>query len=308
MQCKAQQLVSSGIRTSTRSTYSGPQNKFIQFCKYIGVNALPASDNTLLLFITHLHQNKLSLSTIKVYMSSIITMHNIAGLAPPNLKNPQIKLAIRAISYTSPVPTQKSPITFKLLFSIWQIVNRLPQHRCIKAAIALGFFAGLRGAEYLQTRFNPGPTLSQLTFSKNDPNTMSFTVKSSKTKPQGFTVNISCSKHEVCATCAMKDYLSHRQGIAGQGSHHSLFMYNGTVLTKIKLNAILKDLVLCLGLQPNKYTLHSLRSGVATTAATSNFKEWEVKMLGGWATNTYLTYIRPRKHHTKHFARRLTQK
>ena len=281
---------------------------FAKFCATHGLSYLPASNYTLLLFITHLSSKNLSLSTIKVYISSIITLHNINGLVPPNPKNPQIRLALRAISHASPEPEQKSPITFKLLHTIWNVASKLPEFRCIQAALALGFFGGMRGAEYLLTRFNPGPKLQQVQFVGKDCSAMNYTVLKSKTKPKGFVIPLSCSGHQVCAVCTMKAYLQFRHEPLELLGNKPLFLYQGSELSKAKMNAIIKDLVGSIGLPPSKFSLHSLRAGVATTAATSNFKPWELKLLGGWATNTFNAYIRPPAQHRRNFARRLARK
>lgn len=277
---------------------------FQKFCTHLGISALPASDNTLLLFITHLHQRNLSLGTVKVYMSAIITLHNMLGLVPPNSKNPKIRLALRAIKNSSPAPGQKSPITFNLLLSIWQVIDRLPDNYCIKAALSLGFFGGLRGAEYLLTQFSSGPKLSQISFSKCT-KFMYYKVKKSKTKPHGFTISLACSHHTICAVCCMTQYLQLRHCSSVPKDTDPLLVWKGSELSKQTLNVVIKDLVASIGLVPTNYSIHSLRSGVATTAALNNFKEWEIKKLGGWASNTYLTYIRHSTRHTTHFARRL---
>ena len=278
---------------------------FLRFCQQHKLVSVPASDDTLLLFITYLHNRSLSFNTIKVYLSSIITLHNMLGSVPPNKKNPRIKLALRAISLKSPEPSQKDPITFKVLLSIWQVIDRLPEYRCIKAAIALGFFGGLRGAEYLRAKFNPGPAIHQVKFNVGQSNVMTYRVLKSKTKPHGFTLPLACSKHDICAVCCMTNYLQHRQSCSHMNDSDPLFMYQGLELTKCKLSAILKDLLLSIGLLPTQYSLHSLRSGVATTAANCNFKDWELKMLGGWESNTYMSYIRPTNTARTTFPRRL---
>ena len=281
---------------------------FFKFCKKHNLKFLPASDNTLLLFITHLSNRNLAISTIKVYISSIVTLHNLNGLVPPNPKNAQIRLALRAIANKSPEPEQKSPITFKLLQCIWQVITQLPDYRCIQAAITLGFFGGLRGAEYLKTRFSPGPKFQQISFIQGKKELMNYQVKKSKTKPKGFMVPLACSRHIICPVCSMSNYLAKRQKTQQLTPDSPLLSYLGYELTKAKFNAILKDLVKALGLTPANYSTHSLRAGVATTAAASNFKEWELKLLGGWATNTCNTYIRPTAQHRRNFATRLARK
>ena len=77
---------------------------------------------------------------------------------------------------------------------------------CLKAAITLGFFGALRGAEYLQTRFSPGPKMSQLILINES--CFKYKILKSKTKPHGFTLPYHCSKDTICAVCCMIAYLN----------------------------------------------------------------------------------------------------
>ena len=67
---------------------------------------------------------------------------------------------MRCFQNTSPEPGKKTPITFKMLQKVWHIVETMKDSLCIKAALTLAFFGGLRGSEYLKTRFVSGPKLS----------------------------------------------------------------------------------------------------------------------------------------------------
>ena len=58
------------------------------------------------------------------------------------------------------------------------------------------------------------------------------------------------------------------------------------------------------GFNPSDYSGHSFRAGAATTAGDNNFEEWELKMLGRWASSAYSIYLRNPKVVTK-FAQRL---
>ena len=223
---------------------------------------------------------------------------------PLNLKNPQFRLIMRSIANKSQGHNQKSPLTFQLIRSIWYHLGNMQQASCLKAALTLGFFGGLRGAEYLTTPFSPGPNMSQLTY-MND-SCMKYKVHKSKTKPKGFTVPYHCSKDTICAVCCMSTYLVEESTNRQLHNTAQLFSYKGKPLSKCMFNKVLKQAVACIGKDPSKYSIHSIRSGVTTTAAKNQFEDWEIRKIGGWVSNTYLTYIRHNPRNSKRFSR-LTQ-
>ena len=67
----------------------------------------------------------------------------------------------------------------------------------------------------------------------------------------------------------------------------------------------IKGLLTRLGLNPSLYSGHSLCIGGATTAAMAGLRDWEIKSLGCWKSNTYQTYIRERKDMKVNCARRI---
>ena len=68
-----------GIAASTHKTYSVGIQNFISFCTRIHSLPIPASEQTLLFFITHLGQLNLSHKTIKVYLSAVRHLHTTSG-------------------------------------------------------------------------------------------------------------------------------------------------------------------------------------------------------------------------------------
>lgn len=305
---QADKLVEQGIAESTKSTYTAPQKQFYKFCMETGLNPLPASTNTVLLFLTHLHNKGLSYNTCHVYLSAVKSMHILHDVVPPNLSNARIRLALKAIKKKCPEPQCKKPITFNILQKIWSLLKGAKNEKCIKAILALSFFGGLRGSEYLSTIHKKGPKLKNVWFTKNKSLTMHYSVTRSKTKTHGFVVPYKCSGHEVCAVCAMEAYLAEKQQLTPLSENSNLFEIQGKQVTKAMFNSILKKILHSMGANTQGYSLHSIRYGAATTAAQNKFADWEIKLIGGWSTNTYRTYINTK--HTSHrarFSRRLTQ-
>ena len=66
----AQQYYNNGLAPTTRSTYATGQPRYTAFCRSISVHPIPAAEQILKLFATHLTTTNISHATIKVYPSA----------------------------------------------------------------------------------------------------------------------------------------------------------------------------------------------------------------------------------------------
>ena len=71
----AQSYFDLGISDATRKAYKTGLNKYRTFCSQFKQSAVPATEDTLVLFITHLAKQQLSYSTIQVYLSAVRYLH-----------------------------------------------------------------------------------------------------------------------------------------------------------------------------------------------------------------------------------------
>ena len=105
-------MVYQGIRASTQVAYSTAQRTYVNFCRTYNFQPLPIHKDIILLFVTHMHEQKLAPSTINVYLAGVRSLQVKAGYSDPELRTPQVKLALKAIQAVSDPPRQKSPIDF----------------------------------------------------------------------------------------------------------------------------------------------------------------------------------------------------
>ena len=137
---------------------------------------------------------------------------------------------------------------------------------------------------------------------------MIYQVNKSKTKDHGFEIPYMCSGNEICAVCNMEQYLIWRCKNERLEQQSSLFLINGKEASKAVINNVIKKLLKAMGADTEGFSLHSIRYGATTTAAQKHFHDWELKLVGGWSSNTYKRYINTK--HTNHrarFSRRLVQ-
>ena len=312
----ATSLVYSGLRYNTNRTYSSAQKTFFSFCHQFNLCPAPASEKLLLWFIAYMNVRGLSCASLKVYLSAIRSWHVMNGMQIPPINAPRVKLALKAIFEAQPPVSQKAPITYDILSKLMSIMGNSYDDLVWKAVLTMAFYGALRGAEYavqvngsgISAQMTRPLLVSDVQFGIH-PNGITYYIlhiHQSKTKPHGFQVPIGCSQSAVCSVCTMIAYLSARRGRFGLKPQAPLFMFaDRTFLNKSMLRAKIKSLVASLKLDPSKYSPHSLRSGAASSAGMAGFADWEIQSLGGWASDTYRTYVRHTELHRVGFAKRL---
>ena len=67
----AQSYLDRWMSAATKKAYETGLNKYLAFCIQCKQQTIPASENTLVLFVTHLTNQQLSHATIQVYLSAV---------------------------------------------------------------------------------------------------------------------------------------------------------------------------------------------------------------------------------------------
>ena len=292
-------LIQSGIRKGTRKTYSSAQRYYLEFCTKHKLCPLPASEETVLLFVSDMYLNKFKYSSVRVYLAAVRLLHVEEGFSNPLEGYLRVKQAVRAFQINASPQKQKLPITLKVLQQLYKVVPN-PQDVDIAmewAAMSLAFYACLRASEFtVRTKFdhNVNITMQDVKFhSYQGQEYMSVLIKRSKTdvENKGFIVNIPCVSHVTCAVCAMRTYLQLSNPPTSLAQ--PLFQYkNGMILTNYLFQTNVKLYIAMLPYPPHQFSGHSFRIGCATTAAAQGFMDWEIKALGRWSSNAYQRYIR----------------
>jgi hypothetical protein len=103
----------------------------------------------------------------------------------------------------------------------------------------------------------------------------------------------------------MQKYLASRGASIDSDPDLPLFVnVVGDVLKTDNFVSVTRLALSAAGFDPSLYSGHSFRAEAATTAGDQNFEEWELKILGCWASSAYSLYLRNPRIVTS-FARRL---
>jgi hypothetical protein len=288
-------LFNNSLKASTLKTYTSAQNRFLKFCNLYRFSAYPVSEDTLLFYISYLFQDGLKGSSIRVYLSAVRNL-NIMHNCPVPQHTPKVLMALRGAATLSSPPSRKLPITFDILEKILPLLTNRQDGIMLSLAMTTAFFGCLRAGELClpdHTVFNPAihVCFNDITICFTE-KYFKLRLKVSKTDKfsNGTIVHIGCSGKLICSYCTMCLY------IAGRHNAHPnspLFVdKSGHILTKSNFVSTTKLLLSLLGFDASKFSGHSFRAGAATTGANKGFDDWQLKMLGRWASNAFNIYLR----------------
>ena len=284
------------LATNTRATYNSGTKAFINFCLHYRQftthhSILPASEDTLLLFATYLSQ-RVTPSTIKVYLCAVRNLHIESGLPNPMDQLYRLPHLLRGIKrlYSQEKRT-RLPITPSILLSFRTLLNlQWHDHIMLWTAMLVAFFAFLRSAELVALTVGD---ISTCTSSIPSPlPTYILSIRASKTDPfrRGCQIRLAPSGHPLlCPAKALMDYL-HRTRLSQSST---LFVWaSGTTLCRATLSNCIKWLATSTGINEHLYSTHSFRIGAATTASAAGMPDSLIKSMGRWSSDAYHAYIR----------------
>ena len=293
----------SGLATSTQKAYSSGQKRFLAFCTKFNLQAFPPSEHTILLFISQLGVDGLTMSTIKSYLASIRNLLINNGFQYTNLYSTRVELVLRGIKRvkcTTATSKARLPITPDILGAIKSVWSTKSwEEKMLWAAACLGFFGFLRCAEFTiisASAFDPAKHLTLgdvFVKPKGQIPIMAVKVKMSKTDQfgKGAWLYFQRTGVPLCPVEAMLGYLQLRGPKEGP-----LFLTNsGQPLTRSYFLTRVRKALAQAGIDDSRFAGHSFRIGAATTALRAGVSDAKIKMMGRWESSAYQLYL-----HTPH--------
>lgn len=300
---QAVELAKRASSTATKRAYASDFRIFCDWCADNGFESLPASPDTVALYITH--QYKVlgrAASTIRRSMTSIRQAHKLSGHPVPITEVVrQVERGIRREAGT--LPTQATPLTLRRLE---RVIGAIP-----------GDFIGLRDRALILFGWSGAFRRSEIVgFSVSDIEYVDEGIicrlRRSKTDQagEGRAVPIPyVDDKRLCAVRALRRWLV----IAGIESG-PLFRAVGPAalmrmmwfasergLTAQSVSLIVKRRVSDAGYDPKTFSGHSLRAGFATSAASAGVAGRDIRKITGHASDhQFSTYIREGTHFINH--------
>jgi site-specific recombinase XerD len=255
---------------NTMRAYKADYKDFTLFCVKHSFKSMPSEPKIVSLYLTHLSQTS-KFSTLKRRLASISVIHKLSGHYI-DIKHPLITENLMGIKRViGSYQKAKKPILINELKLIVNVIDKdKNEKRRLKnrALILIGFAGGFRRSELVAIHYE------DIDFVKEG---VKIFVKRSKTDQSGegmikgipYFLN-----QDFCPVISLKNWLKKSEVKSGKIFN----MSDKTVaLTVKKYTGIV-------GLDSNKYSGHSLRSGFATSTAELGAEERSIMAMTGHKT------------------------
>ena len=275
---------------NTRRTYRAQWAAFTEWCRSHHREALPAAPATLALYLTDRAQSGRKVATLSLALSAIRAAHRDAGLADPSAV-PQVRTEWEGFRRSHGTAQRRAaPLASE---AIRAVVASIPSGTLRssrdRAMILLGFCGAFRRGELVAL------DLADLSF---DPvRGVLVRVRRSKTDQTGAGVEVAipfASHAEVCAVRSVRHWIETSRITEGPlfrsiDRHGNL----GGRLDGRDVARLLKAAAARAGLDASLVSGHSLRAGLATTAALAGKPDRAIMAQGRWRSRTMLDrYVR----------------
>ena len=256
--------------SNTLRAYKADYKDFSSFCIKNGFKAMPSEPKIITLYLTHL--SKLcKFSTLKRRLASISVIHKLSGHYI-DIKHPMITENLMGIKrILGSHQKAKKPILINDLKLIINAINKEKNEKNKlknKALILIGFAGGFRRSELVSILYEEVDFV---------PEGVKIFVKRSKTDQsgEGMTKGIPYfSNPDYCPVVSLKKWIE------------KLKIKSGKIFDMSDKNVALtvKKYTGIAGLDSNKYSGHSLRSGFATSTAELGAEERSIMAMTGHKT------------------------
>jgi site-specific recombinase XerD len=285
---RATEFVQHSKAKNTIRAYSSDWSDFEGWCKTHGQSSLPATPETVALYVTDLATTHKT-STITRRISAISQAHQIAQFETPT-KSAQVRLVLAGIRRTKGTAHKgKSPI---LVDDLRRMLERLPENLLgvrDRALLLIGFSGAFRRSELVAL------DADAVAITRDG---LVVTIRRSKTdqEAEGRKIGIPYGAHlESCPVRSLQEWLA-KSGISEGPLFRPVDRFGHVASFRLSAAAvaeIVKRYVSRVGLSAADFGGHSLRSGLATSAAMAGASERAIMNQTGHRSLTVLRkYIR----------------
>lgn len=284
---KAKKYILHAKADNTIKSYKSDWKDFVEYCREREVPYLTADVNTVINYVADMADTK-KVSTIVRRLSSISQAHQAADCGSPTFSF-GVKAVIKGIKKTKgTIPNKKTAAVIEDIRAMVDTLGRSLIDIRDRALILIGFAGAFRRSELVSI------TMDDLEFTRDG---LTIMLKHSKTdqEGQGYKKGIPYgSNPETCPVRSLQDWLSQgkiHDGMIFRGVNKSGKVSNKGLCDK-SVALIVKKLVKAAGLDERKYSGHSLRSGLITTAANRGVDERSIMKQSGHKSLTVMrSYI-----------------
>jgi integrase len=261
---RARELQARSKSAETLRSYRTSWAQWCGFCARMGYHPLAGDAQAVGFFLAHLSRSK-SLTTVRTRLAAIAAAHRLVGIDLDLRSSPiaTLLMGFKRERGTKPLK-QATPLLLEVLPRFLKAyAGETAAERRDKAVLLLGFASALRRSELV---------VLDLVDVEFDPQGVLLTIARSKTDPEGKGDLVAVHRgvnRDLCPVTALEEWLLSR----GQerGPLFTRLRKGGRPSSeRLKPQAvalIIKRAALAVGLEARTFSSHSLRAGLATSAA-----------------------------------------
>lgn len=303
---RARDLTKMARSENTRRSYRIAWKQYEDWCTGVGVKPLSGDPGTVALYLSVLSK-KVQPSTLKARLAAISVAHKLAG-HPLDTSHEAIRLILRGAARekgTAPL-RQARALHYSALPALVDVFSETPLDIRNKAVVLVGFAAALRRSEIAALQ------LKDITIDSEGA-TLALSASKGDLLRAGDSVYV--SRHpdlRLCPVAALEAWLDVRGAVEGSGQARLFLRANRNHsfrecgIAEVTINRIVKDAVGRLGFDPACYSGHSLRAGLATSAADAGL---DLKAIMSQtrlrSTRQAMTYVRDSERKRDNVTKRL---
>ena len=276
---------------NTRKAYRLDWDDFGLWCDLHGCTPMPAAPETVVAYLEGLADAGAKVATIKRRLSSISVAHQMRGYEHDNpARSGLVTTSMQGIRRTlGRAQTQKAPLVTAELTRLINACERLSPLMAARnrALLLVGCSGGFRRSELLN--------VADIVETKDG---LELTLRRSKTDQEaaGIVVAVPYGSHpQTCPVRSLRAWLT-QSGIAEGPLWREVDRHGNLGEERLHADSvarIIKRACTLAGLDPARYSGHSLRSGMATAAAAGGAPERAIMRQGRWSSRAMVDrYVR----------------
>lgn len=272
---------------------------FLMFCIYFDVTPVPASVETLCLYVQFLGRTFKSVSAIRNYISGVKLMHMLVDAQCPQFTAVELKLALRGVERLKQHRVkQAAPVTPEILLDLFQVLDLSEdQHLVFWCLSLIAFFTMARKSNLVPTSVRAFDKAKQLC--RGDivvsEDCLLVSYKWSKTnqfaKKVLFVPLLSMPESILCPVRAYRAMINRIPAIS-QAAAFSIVKHGKLVpLLYHQFQCLIRQFISQTGRDGENFSSHSFRRGGATTAFRARVPPELIQVQGDWASDAYKRYL-----------------
>ncbi len=272
----------------TRDAYRKAWAGFVTWCDIAGRQSLPASAETVALYLTARATEGRKVATLEQSLAAISEAHRLAGYESPR-RSAQVREVLKGIRRAVGVaPAQKAPVLVSELRAMVAALPESPVGVRDRALLLVGFAGAFRRSEVTALE------VADVAFTADG---LEIHLRRSKTDQEGAGRKVGLpygSTAEACPVRALRSWLDLRGDGPGPVFQNFDRVGKGVGLTGRSVARIVQRAAKAAGIEkPERFAGHSLRAGLATAAAKAGKSERSImKQTGHRSERMVRRYIR----------------